>query len=286
MHPATPPSLAVDLPPSHQNGPPPAYEVSPRRNLAFPIPPADLKGKGKEPPLDLDQNVEDLASRPSSIALRSSVSKSDGASTVKVTRNADAPLTNGRQRRNSGDTIKESTATGHSTLRPPKRPAPSGTRPHRGIMLNVGIPCIISSRRTRFRAFARYIGEVEGESGPWVGVEVPLSESWKDDRLAGRDWNDGSLNGTRYFDIGGNTIEWDDAESQRAARRRRLDGAHSERSTLTSKKREGDQLSIDRDRLKRLRSSSPAVSETSTSAEVRGLFVRPQQVIYVVNAAH
>ncbi|KAG9034590.1 hypothetical protein FRB95_013043 [Tulasnella sp. JGI-2019a] len=286
VHPATPPMTDILLPPSA----PPAYhseEVSPRRNLVFPIPPADLKGKGKEP--ILDSNVEDLSSRPNSIALRSSIAtgKSDGASTVKLSKGVDGSVSGGRRRKNSGDTITESTVTasGQNTLRPPKRPPPQIPRSRRGIMLNIGIPCIISSKRTRFRAFARYIGEVDGESGPWVGVEVPLGENWKDDKLSGRDWNDGSLNGTRYFDIGGNHAGWDDGE-QRAAQRRRIDGVFSDKSSILSRKREGDQLSIDMERLKRLRSTSPAVSDGSASAEVRGLFVRPQQVLYVVNAGH
>jgi hypothetical protein len=46
-------------------------------------------------------------------------------------------------------------------------------------------------------------------------------------------------------------------------------------------KREGDQLNVDR--AKRLRSASPATSDVSNS-ESRGLFVRPQQVLYVVDA--
>ena len=46
-------------------------------------------------------------------------------------------------------------------------------------------------------------------------------------------------------------------------------------------KREGDQLSVDR--TKRKRSASPAISDMSNS-ESRGLFVRPQQVLYVVDA--
>ena len=48
-----------------------------------------------------------------------------------------------------------------------------------------------------------------------------------------------------------------------------------------SLKREGDQLSIDRS--KRFRSVSPAMSDVEPS-ESRGLFVRPQQVLYVVDA--
>lgn len=51
-------------------------------------------------------------------------------------------------------------------------------------------------------------------------------------------------------------------------------------------KREGDQLSIasaSEMRRKKFRSVSPAVSDMS-GVESRGLFVRPQQVLYVVDA--
>lgn len=148
----------------------------------------------------------------------------------------------------------------------------------RGATLEIGIPCIISSKRARFRAYARYIGEVEGESGPWVGVEVPVSEDWAQDKLEGRQWNDGTWGGIRYFDIGSSS-EWEYGED-RGSRRRRVDWV-SNHSSHSSLKREGDQLSIER--AKRLRSASPAVSDVSNS-ESRGLFVRPQQVLYVVDA--
>jgi hypothetical protein len=118
---------------------------------------------------------------------------------------------------------------------------------------------------------------VAGERGPWVGVEVPVGENWTDDRLEGRQWHDGTWGGIRYFDIGSHS-EFD-LDAERTARRRRLESATSP-GTRTLK-REGDQLSIDR--AKRFRSESPAVSDVSM-AESRGLFVRPQQVLYVVDA--
>jgi len=148
----------------------------------------------------------------------------------------------------------------------------------RGATLEIGIPCIISSKRKRFRAFARYIGEVEGEYGPWVGVEVPVGESWVGDKLEGRQWNDGTWGGVRYFDIGAAGSEWDDGDNDRAVRRRKLDIMNG---SVKGLKREGDQLNVDR--AKRLRSASPATSDISNS-ESRGLFVRPQQVLYVVDA--
>ena len=167
------------------------------------------------------------------------------------------------KRKGSADTIREAAS-------PAKVP--------RGATLEIGIPCIISSKRARFRAYARYIGEVEGELGPWVGVEVPIGDAWPGDRLDdGRQWHDGTWGGVRYFDIGlnasgGSGGGWgDDGE---APRRRVVDGKGS-------LKREGDQLGIERS--KRLRSVSPAVSDMS-GTESRGLFVRPQQVLYVIDA--
>ncbi|KAF8137188.1 hypothetical protein EV363DRAFT_1316965 [Boletus edulis] len=155
-----------------------------------------------------------------------------------------------------------------------------------GATLDIGIPCIISSKRKRFRAFARYIGEVLGESGPWVGVEVPI-DAWVGDVSDGRAWCDGSWGGIRYFDIGGNGSEWEfgAGDDTRAPRRRKTEWSNG-MSTFKGSggtKREGDQLHVGLDRMKRMRSASPAASDLSTS-ESMGLFVRPQQVLYVVDA--
>jgi len=167
----------------------------------------------------------------------------------------------------------------------------------RGATLEVGIPCIISSKRKRFKAYARYIGEVEGETGPWVGVEVPMpiGDNWGDtDQMNkvsdDRQWHDGSWGGIKYFEIGGMGSEMDYTDD-RAPRRRRLDGSsgsfgdalYGRGESKGILKREGDQLSVTSDRMKRMRSASPAVSDMS-GTESRGLFVRPSQVIYVVDA--
>ena len=197
-----------------------------------------------------------------------------------------------------------------------------------GATLDIGIPCIIASKRKRFKAYARYIGEVQGESGAWVGVEVPMpfGDSWTSSSagvgsggdagsvgVAGdinkghggggddRQWNDGTWGGIRYFEIGGmGGSEWDygSTNEDRASRKRRVDGGGGGGGSVTSGnnvggrgdkgflKREGDQLSISSAsemRRKKLRSVSPSVSEMS-GVETRGLFVRPQQVLYVVDA--
>ncbi|KAF7319759.1 hypothetical protein MKEN_00758300 [Mycena kentingensis (nom. inval.)] len=155
----------------------------------------------------------------------------------------------------------------------------------RGAMLEIGIPCIISTKRKRFKAFARYIGEVEGEAGPWVGVEVPASTA--DAMADNRQWHDGSWGGVRYFEISANTAESEadygyGDDGPRAVRRRRLEGSGSDSmfGTVKGVKRQGDTLGGSR--AKRIRSSSPAISDTG--AEARGLFVRPSAVLYVVDA--
>lgn len=104
---------------------------------------------------------------------------------------------------------------------------------------------------------------------------MPINDSFPDERMDDRPWNDGSWGGVRYFDIG-TTPEWEYGDSR--IRQRRVEWSTG---SQTLRKREGDKLSIER--AKRLRSASPAISDMSTS-ESRGLFVRPQQVLYVVDA--
>ncbi|KAJ3982484.1 hypothetical protein F5890DRAFT_1415621 [Lentinula detonsa] len=221
-----------------------------------------------------------------------------------------------------------STLTSSST--PPTVPDPGSSPPpddespyptHLGATLSIGIPCIVSSKRKRFRALARYIGEVEGELGPWVGVEVPVNDDKGKDKdvVMGntedlRQWNDGTWRGIRYFDItkgpsnggsGGTAEEWGDSMDDRAmtASSKRRPGHGNTLSSYTyskGMKRRVDQWSGDsstsrygtasskRMRLGMMaRSASPSISDSgqgSYGVESRGLFVRPQQVLYVVDA--
>ncbi|KAH9886001.1 hypothetical protein C8Q73DRAFT_289192 [Cubamyces lactineus] len=238
------------------SGTPPSKPSTPAKVGAKPLPAAEqgengaggtIKAKPKSPPSKTASVV--------SHEKQSSVVSSASTSTLK--------------RKNSSDTIRESSGS------EPQQKVP------RGATLEIGIPCIISSKKARFRAYARYIGEVEGEVGPWVGVEVPLNDAWPGDKLDdGRAWHDGTWGGIRYFDIGA-ASEWEFGQDTTARRRRNEWLSTLGRDPKGSLKREGDQLSIER--AKRLRSVSPAVSDMSTS-ESRGLFVRPQQVLYVVDA--
>jgi len=110
---------------------------------------------------------------------------------------------------------------------------------------------------------------------------VPISDNWGTDKLDGRQWNDGSWGGVQYFQINQGS-DWEEAED-RAARRRRLEQINAVMyQDSKGVKRSADLLSIER--AKRMRSSSPVASESSAVADVRGLFVRPQQILYVIGA--
>ncbi|KAG9095453.1 hypothetical protein FS749_010413 [Ceratobasidium sp. UAMH 11750] len=259
-----PPVSPPKRPPVPKNRTPPKAAAEPAKPSTTPTPKPNAKGKGKA------HDDESAHSEP-----RSSRS---GASTL---RGRPAPFTipgePNHHTRKSTDTVTASTV---STIRPSVLPGPrsnqAGVAPNlQGVTLNIGIPCLIISKQAKYKAFARYIGEIRGELGPWVGVEVPVADTWGSEKLGGRQWNDGSVGGIRYFEVGSSS-PWDDSQ-ERTARRRRIE------SVLSGKKREGDTMSIDRDRMKRLRSVSPAMSDVSTT-ESRGLFVRPSDVIYVFDA--
>lgn len=180
-------------------------------------------------------------------------------------------------------TVKDPAIPAQITGPEPERPS---TPLPKGATLEIGIPCIISSKRARFRAFARYIGEIEGEVGPWVGVEVPINESWASGGTDDRQWHDGTWGGIKYFELANNNqgaaSDWDYGDER--LRKRRTDMSSSWASTYSGKgvKRDADHFGFD-SRTKRMRSSSPTPSDSS-SLETRGLFVRPQQVLYVVDA--
>ena len=242
-----------------------------------------VKEPAKEPAKELAKGSIDEPTPTSSVLS----AKSDGASTIRG-----APP--GLNRKRSTDNLTEVSAVSaetNVTVRPTHTPrtessstvksndtikglpvaisSSDGTGP--GVVLNVGIPCIITSKRTRFRAYARYLGGVVGEYGPWVGVEVPLSQA---EKLQDRDWHDGTWGGVRYFDI--TRPEWD--ENEEGMSKARL------RSVNEKRIRDGDTMSLrERRSNRRLRSVSPAFSDVSMQ-EARGLFVRPNQVIYVIDA--
>ncbi|MCO5609198.1 hypothetical protein L7F22_063421 [Adiantum nelumboides] len=150
-----------------------------------------------------------------------------------------------------------------------------------GTRLTLGIPCIVAPKDSRgkpqrFRAVVKYIGPLSGRSGSWVGVEIPevsLTTS-SSNGFIGEGFNDGSLNGIRYFDLGENhkdketdqdvdddKIRNDDVDSfrkpEREARKRRIARMIGNTSTLTNSNHLKDNPSST--------SSSPSLIRNSSS---------------------
>ncbi|KAI9451958.1 hypothetical protein F5148DRAFT_528064 [Russula earlei] len=238
------------------------------------IPEGTVKGKGKE-----QVSIQPDPSPTSKPVLRVTA-VSEASSSILV-----AP-----RHQRSAEAVSRSTSVSDVPSSGQPSSISSSVSP-RGATLEVGIPCIITSKRARFRALARYIGEVEGELGPWVGVEVPMGDAWPGDKLDVRAWHDGTWGGVRYFDIGGGPssgTDWDFGDDMRSTMRRKRPNGHGHGLSTIGKdggrslKREGGYLDAV-GRVKRLRSVSPAGSD-NMATESRGLFVRPQQVLYVVDA--
>ena len=145
------------------------------------------------------RNVQSPSSDSGSTATRATVRRKGSKDTITLSKKKKAASsTAGKAKTGSSSTPSEE---GTPVAAPAVQP--------KGATLDIGIPCLIFSKRKRFRAFARYIVEVEGETGPWVGVEVPVTgDGWVDQQQSdGRAWHDGSWDGVKYFDMGSYTSE-------------------------------------------------------------------------------
>ena len=140
------------------------------------------------------RNVQSPSSDSGSTATRATVRRKGSNDTITLSKKKKVvSSTPGKVKTGSSSTPSEE---GTPVVAPVVQP--------KGATLDIGIPCLIFSKRKRFRAFARYIGEVEGETGPWVGVEVPVTgDGWDDQQQSdGRVWHDGCWGGVKYFEVG------------------------------------------------------------------------------------
>ncbi|POW08768.1 hypothetical protein PSTT_07303 [Puccinia striiformis] len=163
----------------------------------------------------------------------------------------------------STTTINQHRTTGTTTTQPINPSKPPGT------VLLIGIPCVVATTITltdgleqpiKFRAVVKYLGETYFGPGQWVGVEVAEKEE-----MIHKEWNDGTVNGIKYFELG--------QESKESKLRlfRNLSATPSGAS------------------LNSLRPSFVSTSSRSFLSNsgldderpTRGLFVRPQEVIFV-----
>ncbi|PAV14659.1 hypothetical protein PNOK_0973700 [Pyrrhoderma noxium] len=102
------------------------------------------------------RNVQSPSSDSGSTATRATIRRKGSNDTITLSKKKKVvSSTAGKAKTGSSSTpSEESTPVAAPVVQP------------KGATLNIGIPCLIFSKRKRFRAFARYIGEVEGETGP------------------------------------------------------------------------------------------------------------------------
>ncbi|GAA5930486.1 hypothetical protein JCM1841_006554 [Sporobolomyces salmonicolor] len=164
------------------------------------------------------------------------------------------------------------TAASKGSPRPPLPSKPARSIP--GTALLAGIPCIVTVRGTkpiRVRATVRYIGNLVGEAGQWVGVEV--AESAIPVEAKGLAWNDGKKGDLEYFALS------PPAEQSASPPEPSAPVATAAPSASTSRGSASATASL-RPPSRRARRSSSA--EPDSNGPRKGLFVRPNQIVYVL----
>ncbi|MCO5590003.1 hypothetical protein L7F22_043972 [Adiantum nelumboides] len=180
-----------------------------------------------------------------------------------------------------------------------------------GTKLSFGIPCVIApttrnGKVTRIRATVKYIGPVmdtHSSGQPMIGVEVamPLPAGIDESSF---DFHDGTYRGHEYYSIGlsSSTSSQDDLrhKPEREARMRRLEAilAKPNEDISINVEEDGDMTISGEKTISNLRTSSPiapsakrrkdlsgigkSTGEEQSSTKVRGLFIRPKEVLWVV----
>ncbi|GAA5967666.1 hypothetical protein JCM21900_006735 [Sporobolomyces salmonicolor] len=164
------------------------------------------------------------------------------------------------------------TVASKGSLRPPLPSKPARSIP--GTALLAGIPCIVTVRGTkpiRVRATVRYIGNLVGEAGQWVGVEV--AESAIPVEAKGLAWNDGKKGDLEYFALS------PPAEQSASPPEPSAPVATAAPTASTSRGAASATASL-RPPSRRARPSSSA--EPDSNGPRKGLFVRPNQIVYVL----
>ncbi|GAA5845097.1 hypothetical protein JCM11251_000008 [Rhodosporidiobolus azoricus] len=174
---------------------------------------------------------------------------------------ADPPLPTSSSRRS----LRASTS---GRARPPPIPTTGKTGPP-GTTLLTGIPCIATvrtSRAMRIKAMVRYIGQLAGDEGQWVGVEA--LESAIPAEAHDLAWNDGTKDGIVYFKL---------TPSVSAKRPLKADVPRSADARVPARNASSSDTSALRPPSRRARRST-STEPSGSSGPRKGLFVRPDQV--------
>lgn len=155
-----------------------------------------------------------------------------------------------------------------------------------GTQLALGIPCVVAPRNKqgkviKFRATVKYIGRLAKDSKPVLGVDVPLPLPAGAEEGA-YNWHDGKYEGVKYFDVGEASLENAlelSHKPERQARHLRLAQMMQGRvpAELGLAGLEGARPSA-----KRRKDLSGLGLDSSSPQSLRGLFIRPSEVLWVV----
>ncbi|GAA5983057.1 hypothetical protein JCM11641_004711 [Rhodosporidiobolus odoratus] len=256
-----------------------------------------LASTAKRPP-----SVASIASRRPPVP---STSSSSSASPAPATPSSSAPTTStsrnplpaSTSKRSIRSSTSVSTVTGAAKIRAPPLPTTNKTPalakastpskfpsaapatadsygPLPGTTLLSGIPCIVTvrcDRPMRIKAMVRYIGQLIGESGQWVGVEA--FESAIPAEAGGLGWNDGEKDGVVYFKLqpaSSPKVTPPNSSSSKLAPP--VSGSSSDASASSTSLRPPSRRAV-------RRSSS---NEATENGPRKGLFVRPDQILYVM----
>jgi hypothetical protein len=157
-----------------------------------------------------------------------------------------------------------------------------------GSSLSIGIPCIVALSQARvhkFKAMARYIGRLDSAkmTGEWVGVEVEerflgktgLQET--EDRFI----CDGTFEGRRYFRL----------EQHGSSLRRASHANFGQTASIRGRLRGGSTAPHDIYGRRGMRSASASPvpwqrvdDENSSPGKTVALFVRPNEIVFVLEA--
>jgi hypothetical protein len=157
-----------------------------------------------------------------------------------------------------------------------------------GSSLSVGIPCIVAlsqGRVHKFKAMARYIGRLDSAkmTGEWVGVEVEERFLGKTglQETEGRFICDGTFEGRRYFRL----------EQHGSSLRRASHANFGQTASIRGRLRGGSTAPHDIYGRRGMRSASASPvpwqrvdDENSSPGKTVALFVRPNEIVFVLEA--
>ncbi|GAA5904309.1 uncharacterized protein JCM6883_006443 [Sporobolomyces salmoneus] len=281
-------SIARQTPPVR---PSPSTSSIPRtRTTSGPAPSTRIRTQPSATSIRSTTSTKSPATRPPSSA-------SVANSTAVTPRSRASSTTSTRRPSNASTKPALPTSTSRSSIRPSRAvpnvpPLPSsasGTVRARtssklkskppGTSLLSGIPCIVTVKGTRpirMRAMVRYLGSLVGETGQWVGVEIP--EDTIPVEAKKLSWNDGKKGEVEYFSLTPPSAPASTSTSAPSTSPSSPIPSDPPAATVPTRNDSLQPPTIGRQPRRRSTSAEPPLPTGPT----KGLFVRPSQIVYVL----